>query len=121
MRSNVRYLLYRQLVNDDLLSGVKIGILCKKMLNLLEIMIIVKITFGCARLGGSFLGKNFMIFEESFIDERRSGGILLLYFLIRGMVKRLSRVTLTHLFGVRIPVPLLEDRMMSSILFCFLF
>ena len=70
---------------------------------------------------GAFLEKNFMIFEESFIDERRSGGILLLYFLIRGMVKRLSRVTLTHLFGVRIPVPLLEDRMMSSILFvsCF--
>ena len=59
MRSNVRYLLYRQLVNDDLLSGVKIGILCKKMLNLLEIMIVAKIMFGCARLGGSFLGKKF--------------------------------------------------------------
>ena len=84
-------------------------------------MVVTNVMFGYARLGGSFLGKNFMIFEESFIDERRSGGILLLYFLIRGMVKPLSRVTLTHLFGVRIPVPLLEDRMMSSILFCFLF
>lgn len=49
MRSNVRYLLYRQLVNDDLLSGVKIGILCKKMLNLLGIMIVAKITILVAR------------------------------------------------------------------------
>lgn len=57
MRSNVRYLLYRQLVNDDLLSGVKIGILCKKRLNLLEIMIVMKLRLTVLDWVGAFLEK----------------------------------------------------------------
>lgn len=57
MRSNVRYLLYRQLVNDDLLSGVKIGILCKKRLNLLEIMIVMKLRLAVLDWVGAFLEK----------------------------------------------------------------
>lgn len=57
MRSNVPYLLYRQLVNDDLLSGVKIGILCKKRLNLLEIMIVMKLRLAVLDWVGAFLEK----------------------------------------------------------------
>lgn len=57
MRSNVRYLLYRQLVNDDLLSGVKIGILCKKRLNLLEIMIVMKLRLVVLDWVGALLEK----------------------------------------------------------------
>lgn len=57
MRSNVRYLLYRQLVNDDLLSGVKIGILCKKRLNLLEIMIVMKLRLAVLDWVGALLEK----------------------------------------------------------------
>lgn len=57
MRSNVRYLLYRQLVNDDLLSGVKIGILCKKRLDLLEIMIVMKLRLVVLDWVGALLEK----------------------------------------------------------------
>lgn len=57
MRANVRYLLYRQLVNDDLLSRVKIGILCKKMLGLLKITIVVKLRLVARDWVGAFLEK----------------------------------------------------------------
>lgn len=59
MRANVRYLLYRQLVNDDLLSEVKIGILCKKMLNLLEIMVVVKNYVWLCAIGWELSWKKF--------------------------------------------------------------